>query len=130
MSIAETSAALTPEDLLAMPNEKGYELVDGHLEERTVSALSSWIAGLIYYEIMAFLASSKLGVAWPADNGFQCFPDDPSKVRRHSEDVTQVHLVPKLAERASHAGGCHEHPLDLERRANRRIGTPRLLRSG
>ena len=34
----------TPEDLLAMPDRKSYELVDGHLVERNVSVLSSWVA--------------------------------------------------------------------------------------
>ncbi len=35
----------TPEDLLAMPDRKSYELVDGHLVERNVSVLSSWVGG-------------------------------------------------------------------------------------
>ncbi len=38
----------TPEDLLAMPDRKKYELVDGHLVERHMSRLSSWVAGRLY----------------------------------------------------------------------------------
>ncbi len=33
----------TPEDLLALPDEKSYELVDGQLVERKMGAESSWI---------------------------------------------------------------------------------------
>jgi hypothetical protein len=35
----------TPEDLLTMPDGDRYELVDGELVERNMSALSSFVAG-------------------------------------------------------------------------------------
>ena len=35
----------TPEDLLAMPDRRNYELVDGQLVERNVSVLSRWVGG-------------------------------------------------------------------------------------
>jgi hypothetical protein len=38
----------TPEDLLALPDSKDYELVDGRLVERNMGALSSWIGGRIH----------------------------------------------------------------------------------
>ena len=38
----------TPEELLAMPNRKAYELVDGHLVERHMSRLSTWVGGRLY----------------------------------------------------------------------------------
>ena len=45
MSAIATKTTYTPEELLAMPDEKNYELVDGRLVERNVSTLSSWVGG-------------------------------------------------------------------------------------
>jgi Uma2 family endonuclease len=78
----------TPEDLLAMPDAKDYELVDGHLEERHMSRLSSWVAGQVFFALNAFLRDDPLGWAWPADQGYECFPDSPGKVRK--PDVSYV----------------------------------------
>ena len=72
----------TPEDLLAMPDGKDYELVDGELVERNMSALSSWVAGQVYLRLGNHVMANDLGTVWPADNGFQCFPDAPGKVRK------------------------------------------------
>src|SRR5262245_54544478 len=82
MNAVATQQQYTPEDLLALPDEKNYELVDGHLVERNVSTLSSWVGGQLYRRIGAFVEANDLGTAWPADNGVQCFPDAPGKVRR------------------------------------------------
>jgi hypothetical protein len=45
-----TEQAYTPEDLLAMPYSKDYELVDGHLVERHMSLLSSWVGGQLHFD--------------------------------------------------------------------------------
>ncbi len=72
----------TPEDLLSMPDRKNYELVDGQLVERNVSVLLSWVGGRLYRILDVFAEDHGLGWAWPADLGYQCFPDDPRKVRK------------------------------------------------
>jgi Uma2 family endonuclease len=72
----------TPEDLLAMPDRKDYELVDGHLVERHMGRLSSWVGGQVFYALTAFLRDHQLGWDWPADQGYACFPDAPGKVRK------------------------------------------------
>ncbi len=74
--------AYTPEDLLAMPDRKGFELIDGNLVEKNVSALSSWVGGETYARLREFNRIHDLGTVWPADNGFPCFPDAPGKVRK------------------------------------------------
>lgn len=79
---ALTKTTYTPEDLLAMPDGKSYELVDGQLVERNVSVLSSRVGGKLYSRVDRFCEENDLGEAWPADNGIQCFPDRPSKVRK------------------------------------------------
>src|SRR4051794_8734042 len=73
---------LTPDDLFALPDEKGYELVDGELVERNVSVLSSWVAGEIFRLISNHAQPDQLGWVFPADNGFLCFPNRPKTVRR------------------------------------------------
>jgi Uma2 family endonuclease len=72
----------TPEDLLAMPDEKSYELVDGRLVERHMGAESSEVGGNLYVCLSLFCRDHDLGKVWPADNGFQCFPHDPGQDRR------------------------------------------------
>jgi Uma2 family endonuclease len=73
---------ITPEDLLAMPDGKDYELVDGRLVERNMGSISSWIGGEIFFLIRSYLKEHPIGLLWVADNGFQCFPDKPGKVRK------------------------------------------------
>ena len=71
----------TPEDLLALPDPVNYELVDGHLVERPMSRLSSWVGGRLYRFIDTYLDDQKLGWVWPADQGYTCFPGPRLKVR-------------------------------------------------
>jgi Uma2 family endonuclease len=65
-----------------MPDAKSYRLVDGHLLERNVSQLSSWVAGRVFRFIDVFVDDKGLGWAWPSDLGYECFPDSPRRVRR------------------------------------------------
>ena len=85
----------TPEDLLAMPDAKSYELVDGHLVERNVSQLSSWVAGELFGDIRAFLKEKPLGWVWPSDLGYECFPDAPRKVRRADVSFIRLERLPE-----------------------------------
>jgi Uma2 family endonuclease len=71
----------TPEELLAMPDLKGYELVDGHLVERHMSRLSSWVGGRVHRFLDIFAEQNQLGWVWPADQGYACYADAPGKVR-------------------------------------------------
>ena len=79
---ALATAPYTAEDLLALPDEKRFELVDGDLVETNVSTLSSWVGGRTYRLIAGFVEDHGLGVVWPADCGLQCFADDPHRVRK------------------------------------------------
>ncbi|MHB1558036.1 MAG: Uma2 family endonuclease [Isosphaeraceae bacterium] len=72
----------TPEDLLAMPDGKSYELVDGELVERNIGAESSWIGGMLYAILLHYCHTGRLGIVWPADNGYECFPHAPGLVRK------------------------------------------------
>ena len=77
-----TEARYTPEDLLAMPDGKSYELVDGRLVERNMGAKSSRVGGRLHLRLDPFCEEHNLGIVWPADNGYQCFPHAPGLVRK------------------------------------------------
>jgi Uma2 family endonuclease len=83
---AETARAATAKwtaaELLTMPDADRYELVGGELVEATMSLESSWIAGEILYWLRKFLEAYPLGRVFPEGTSFQCFPEDPERVRR------------------------------------------------
>jgi Uma2 family endonuclease len=85
----------TPEDLLAMPDRKSYELVDGHLVKRNVSVLSSWVGRQLHRSIGNFVDEKKLGWSWPADLGYVCFPDAPAKVRKPDVSFIRKERLPE-----------------------------------
>ncbi len=83
MSTLTERATVTPEELLEMSDSKQYELVDGNLEEKEVSYLSSLIGGEVFRRLSTYGLEHGLGTATPSDASFQCFDDDdPLKVRR------------------------------------------------
>ncbi len=93
MSTAQETT-FTPDDLLAMPDGVGYELVDGKLVERNVSGESSWIAGRIHRRLSEAGEDSGIGWAFPADNGFQCFDDHPQQVRKPDASIVLKARMP------------------------------------
>lgn len=92
MSVAEV--AYTPEDLLTMRDGDNYELVDGQLVERKMSQESSWIAGRVFSRLSPFVEARNLGWAFPEGTSFQCFPDDPNRVRRPDTSFVQLKRQP------------------------------------
>lgn len=76
------AAKYTPADLLAMPEGKNYELVDGELVERNVSVLSARVEVMVSAKLNAFCLANKLGEVFSSTNGIQCFSDHPLKVRK------------------------------------------------
>jgi len=93
-AVATEVRRYTPEDLLAMPDGKSYELVDGHLVERKVGAESSWVGGRLYLRLALFCQEHDRGNVWPADNGYQCFPHRPSLVRRPDVSFVRFGRLP------------------------------------
>jgi Uma2 family endonuclease len=97
MNAIAAKTSYTPEDLLAMPDEKNYELVDGRLVERSMGTLSSWVAGRILLQLDVHAEEHQLGWAFPADNGYQCFPDAPRKVRKPDVSFVRPERLPANA---------------------------------
>jgi Uma2 family endonuclease len=77
-----TETEITPEQLLKLPDNDAYELVDGKLVERHMGYESSEIAARIIILIGLFLRDHPEGKVAGSDASFQCFPDTPKKVRR------------------------------------------------
>ena len=82
MSTLATKTQYTPEDLLTMRDGDWYELVNGELVERKMSAVSSYLAGVVHWLLFTFCRPKKLGWVFPEGTSYQCFPDEPGKVRK------------------------------------------------
>jgi Uma2 family endonuclease len=81
MTLNPPDVLLEPEDLLRMPDGERYELIDGTPKELSVGAESNEIAGLLLTAFNNFIRPARLGRAYPAQTGFQCFPGRPNHVR-------------------------------------------------
>ena len=82
MSTVVENPPVSPEGLQELPDQKGFELVDGELVERKVSVLSSWIGLPLARLIGNYVDLHRLGWVFGSDNGFQCFADRPDLIRR------------------------------------------------
>jgi Uma2 family endonuclease len=78
----ETKTHYTPDDLLAMPDGKSFELVGGQLVERMMGVESSWVAGRLHSRLDRFCEERGIGWALVPDTGYQCIPYDPDLVRK------------------------------------------------
>jgi Uma2 family endonuclease len=103
-------AAITPEELLRMPDAVSYELVNGKLVERHVSMESSRVAARICRILGVEADRTGECVVYPPDLGYQCFPDDSGKVRK--PDVSAIRKD-KLAALGVGDRGYSPMPADL-----------------
>jgi Uma2 family endonuclease len=85
----------TPEDLLAMPDRKKYELVDGQLVERQMSQLSNWVAGRLHRFVDIFVDEQQLGWTWGSGQGYVCFPDSPRELRFPDVSYVRKNRLPE-----------------------------------
>ena len=82
MSMTLALTQYTPADLLSMSDANRFELVDGQLVERNMSAQSSWVGARLVHFLWNHCESHPDGDVFQADCSYQCFPDAPDKVRR------------------------------------------------
>lgn len=78
----ESATSFTPEDLLRLPEAGALELVDGRILEHDVSALSSHVTLLLERILGNAIVPAGLGWLFGPECGYQCFPDDPDRVRK------------------------------------------------
>jgi Uma2 family endonuclease len=93
-AVAPPKPEITPDELLSMPDGKRYELVDGKLVERNVGWDSSWIAGRLHHLLSTFCDSHGGGWVAPSDASYQCFFDEPKKVRRPDVSFIRTERLP------------------------------------
>jgi Uma2 family endonuclease len=93
-AVATEVRRYTPEDLLAMPDGKSYELVDGHLVERKMGAESSWVGSRLLIRLGPYCEGRDLGDVLQSETGYQCFPHDPSLVRKPDVSFVRFGRLP------------------------------------
>ena len=94
MSTIAAQPDLTPDDLLKMPDGDRYELVDGHLVECDMGSRSSHVGGILFRMLGDYCAEHRLGWTYPADCGYQCFADDPKRLRRPDASFIRLGRLP------------------------------------
>ncbi len=95
MATVETKTRITPEQLLALPDEERFELIDGELVERDMSQMTSWIGGEVLRKVGNHNEEKKRGFVMPADCGYQCFPWAPAKIRRPDASFIDKDRLPE-----------------------------------
>lgn len=94
MATVAPDAVLTPDDFLVLPRSKGFELVDGNLQELHMGALSGWIGGRLFSLLNAYCERQKYGWVFPCETGYQCFRDMPNTVRKPDVSVVRFGRLP------------------------------------
>lgn len=107
MTLMQSGATITPDELLLRPDEKEFEIVGGNLVERHVGHETSYINAVISSLLMSFVRSRRLGYVYDSEAGYQCFPDDPHKLRR--PDVSFI-AAGRLPGNQNPAGYCRIRP--------------------
>jgi Uma2 family endonuclease len=102
MSTVAAKPRYTPDDLLKMPDGDRYELVDGELVERNMGWYSSLIGGELFRLLSNFCVAKSLGRVTPADASYQCFPDNPDKVRKPDVSFICLERLPAGQEPEGH----------------------------
>jgi Uma2 family endonuclease len=109
MATAEVQKRYTPEDLLTMPDRDDYELVDGQLVERKkMSTWACYVAGSLCSRLANFSQANQPGWVLPDGNTYQCFPDDPNRVRR--ADASFIRRERMTLEQATARGHTRVNP--------------------
>ena len=78
----QSGRRFTPDELLALSDGANYELAGGELVARRTGAESSWVGGQLHLLLANHCKSTGAGWVLPSDAGYQCFTDDPNRVRK------------------------------------------------
>lgn len=81
MAIATLDLQYIPEDLLTLPDQGRYELLDGHLVERPMGARASYAAAKLLRLLGLVSDAQDLGLLFGTDCGYQVFAEDLNRVR-------------------------------------------------
>lgn len=100
--VVASSKTMTADELLALPNAKDFELVDGHLVEQHIGFESSDIAGRLYGLLFLFFSQTRpIGWIQVADCGYLLpLPGGPT-VRKPDVSFVSFQKLPAAAGRPS-----------------------------
>lgn len=80
--VVALSPPMTADEFRALPDDgRRLELVDGYLQEKNVSWRSCKYSGRLFGSVFVVNPNEQLGVAFPQDTPFACFPD-PATIRK------------------------------------------------
>ena len=102
MSIISQQTTYTPEDLLHLPDGKMFELVSGQLVGKNMGFKSARIGIKIAATLNDHVEKNRLGWVNGADAGYQCFPDEPSKVRKPDVSFIRAERLSAMEEPSGH----------------------------
>lgn len=91
---SETGRKISPEDLLALPNERDFELVHGELVERTMGTESAFVAGRLFHLIFAYVELKRLGWAFSDGTGYLLPLERSDTVRKPDVSFVSFQQLP------------------------------------
>jgi len=103
MSAVTQERIYTPPDLLSLPESgKGLELVGGRLVEKRTGGFASFVAARVVCLLAAFGQDRGLGWVFDSEGSYQCFPDDPRRVRKPNVSFVRRGRLPEERIPAGH----------------------------
>ena len=82
MSATLLAPRVTADDLLRLPEGKGFELVDGYLKEKGMGAESALVGTRLSARLEMFVFDHDAGNTFNPEGSYQIFADDPNRVRK------------------------------------------------
>ena len=76
------------------PEQKGKELDDGVVVAVNVGTESSVIAGELYRRLANHVIDQRLGMAFPPETAFRCFPGHPNRARKPDVSFVAAQRMP------------------------------------
>ncbi|MEX2173388.1 MAG: Uma2 family endonuclease [Pirellulaceae bacterium] len=82
MSTVLGKSQFTPADVLSLSGDERFELADGQLVRKEMSALAAVVASRINRRLGNIVEPQALGTVFTSDASYRCFPEEPDRVRR------------------------------------------------
>ena len=82
MNMRTIAMPMNVEDLLLLPDNENYELVDGLLKERHMGTKASKANTMLLSYLGVYVDQNDLGDVYDAENGYQCFPEAKKNLRK------------------------------------------------
>ena len=86
----------TADDFEDNPAAAGFELIEGVVQEKPMSDVSSWVGGKVYGRLDNFLIEHPVGWAFPQDTAFRCFGSSGDSVRKPDAAFVSRERMPRF----------------------------------